>query len=222
MKKHLNLVVAGAAIVTSMGLMGSGCPLIPSVEEKIIELAVGSTVILPFEARGSINVYQQTECFDFGDEIDLESILDDAGVDVTDVKEIKLMGVSQRTARAQAGRTIEDAVIKIWRGGCTPGEGEGAAAPDAAATLVADFDGSAGAVNDFQTVDLESAGVDLINAILADLLAEVQGVPTGNPLSGGVNIVGNSEPMDVTTDFDWEIKIDIGILGTVEVDTVDF
>lgn len=212
----------GALLFTSMSLMGAGCPLIPSVEEKVIELAVGGSTTLPFEARGSINIYQQTECFDFGDEFDLEGILDDAGVDVTDVKEIKLTGVSYRVTKPEPGRTIEDATVVIWRGGCTPSEGDGAEPPVGSMTLITDFDDSAGAVTDFKTADLEPAGVTLVNAILADLLEEVQGVGDGTTLAGGVNITGNSQPMSVTTNFDWEIKIDISILGSVQVDTIDF
>ncbi|MEZ4652652.1 MAG: hypothetical protein R3E12_03345 [Candidatus Eisenbacteria bacterium] len=81
MKKLHSAGLLTALCAVGLALSGASCPLIPSIEEKVIELALGGSTTVPFEARGIINDKGQTECFDLADELDLNQILEDADVD---------------------------------------------------------------------------------------------------------------------------------------------
>ncbi len=83
--------------------------------------------------------------------------------------------------------------------------------------LVEGFSGPAGAVRDFETVALNSAGVGLINAKLAELLASVQN-NTNTSIEGCATWSGQSTPLDEDTNFDWEIRLDLTVVGTITVD----
>lgn len=206
MKRHHLLRLPSLALAT-LFLAGTGCPLIPNIEEKVVELAVGASVIVPFEARGIINEKGQIACFFFDEELDLRQILDDAGVDVSDVKDISLSGVAYRVARADPNpsRRIQNSSVSIAFG------------DDGPASFVTNFSGSAGAVTEFTTVGLDAAGVGLVNSMLDALLASIQN-DTNIPLEGCATWTGQSVPLDEDTSFDWEIRLDITIVGEVTVD----
>ena len=191
----------------TMILMGSGCPLIPGIETKIVELAVGSSMTLQFEARGSINNDSETVEFQLDEEIDIAQILDDAGVNVSDVHDIALAGVAYRVTKADpvAGRRIVDSTVSVARGS------------GASAVLVANFSDEADVTYDFRTVDLDPAGVAVINGMLDDLLIAVQNGQNSG-LSGSATWSGTSTPVSEDTNFDWEIRLDITIVGEVELD----
>jgi hypothetical protein len=193
--------------LATMILSGSGCPLIPDIEEKVVELAVGASVIVPFEARGIINDKGEVSCFAVDDEIDLRQILDDADVNVSDVKAISLSGVSYRVSKADANasRMIVNSSVDISYG------------DDGPDPLVTGFSGSAGAVTDFMTVSLDAAGVTLVNSMLEDLLVAVQNNTDSN-VDGCATWTGQSTPIDENTNFDWEIRLDITIVGEITID----
>lgn len=197
-----------AALLPLALCLGAGCPLIPDIQEKIVELAVGGSTTAVFEAQGLINTIDETKTIDFADSLDIEQILDDAGVDVDSVISVNLAGVSYRVKRPDptATRRIEDATITISRGG-------GAATP-----LVTSFSEDVNSVTSFKTAPLDAAGVTLINDLLADILDNLQnGTPIG-PTDLTYGLVGNSVPGGVDTDFAWELKVDITIVGTVKVE----
>lgn len=205
-----SVLTMGALSLGALLLMGSGCPFIPDVKEKVIQLAVGSSTTVEFKARGSINEYNQEEMFDFGEDIDLPALLDDAGIDVNDVIDIALAGVSYRISLAQEGRSIENGSVTVRREG-------GSDTP-----FVTDFSESASAVTDFMTADLDSAGVAVVNDMLDDLLAEAQGNPSSGSLVGYATVSGLSVPPTEETFFNWELKIDITVVGNIRLDVVDF
>ena len=201
------ILTLSALFLGAIVLMGDGCPFIPDVEEKLIELAVGSSTTMEFQARGSINVYE--EDFDLEGGLDIEELLDDAGIGVQDVLDIALSGISHRVTLPQAGRTIQNGNVTIKRDGGTE------------KTLITSFSADADAVTDFITAELDTAGVSLINTMLKDLLLEVQGGPDAI-LTGTATVTGLSDPPDEETFFDWELKVDVTIVGTIKMDVVDF
>jgi hypothetical protein len=202
-------VVALAASVAAMGL---DCPTIPKLEERIVELAMGGTTVVPFQASGIINVYDDTETINLSDEIDLAALVDDAGVDLSDVKSVRLAGVSYRVSVADPnpGRSIDDGTVTIQRQG-------GAVTP-----LVTDFDQVVvSATGPFKLANLDAAGVAVLNQILADLLTAVQnGTALVNP-GLTYTVSGTSNPQGQSTSFEWELKVDLTIVGTVKVDVLD-
>jgi hypothetical protein len=207
MRKSLFLYIA-ALLLASLTL-GAGCPLIPDIQEKTVELAVGASTTVKFKSEGEINSHYDRRTVDFADSLDLAEILDDAGVDVDSVKSVKLANVFYRVTKQDptAGRTIEDGNVWIRR--------EGAAD---SVLLVSSFTETVNSVIDYKVAPLSVEGVSLVNTMLADILLGVQNhVPAPNT---GITytVMGDSEPAGVPTDFEWELKIDLTIVGTVTVE----
>lgn len=203
------LSLAGASCGVLL-LMGAGCPLIPEIEDKVVELAVGSSMTIGFQARGEINDKSQVVGFQIDDEIDIQEVLDDAGVDVSDVKAISFAGAAYRVTKPDPNpsRMITNTTVTVSR---TGGPQD--------VPFVVDFEDEAGVAYDFRTLDLAgTAAVTLINDMLADLLREAQGIPPLGSLGGSVTWTGTSEPVSQDTNFDWEIRLDVTILGEVEVE----
>jgi hypothetical protein len=206
MKKLHSAGLLTALCALIVALTGASCPLIPDIEEKVIELAVGGSTIIPFEARGEINDKMQVVQFNLADSLDLEEILEDADID--SVTAIALAGVSYRVTRADPNpeRTIANTTVTISRDGGPQN-----------VPLVTSFTDSAGETYDFRTAPLDPAGVDVVNGMLAEILAAVQGGVPAN-VTGSVTWSGQSLPLSEETDFDWEMRIDITITGTITLD----
>jgi hypothetical protein len=206
MKKLHSAGLLTALCAVIVALTGASCPLIPDIEEKVIELAVGGSTTVPFEARGIINDKGQVECFDLADSLDLAEILEDADID--SVTAIALAGVAYRVTRADPNpdRTIANTTVLIRR---EPG---GSDVP-----LVVNFEDTAGETYDFRTANLDPAGVAVVNDMLEDLLDAVQNNQPAN-VSGCVTWMGQSLPLSEDTNFDWEIRIDVTITGTITLD----
>lgn len=206
MKKLHSAGLLTALCAVIVALTGASCPLIPDIEEKVIELAVGGSTTVPFEARGEINDKMQVVQFNLADSLDLEEILEDADID--SVTAIALAGVSYRVTRADPNpeRTIANTTVTISRDGGPQN-----------VPLVTSFTDTAGETYDFRTAPLDPAGVDVVNGMLAEILAAVQaGVPAN--VTGSVTWSGQSLPLSEETDFDWEMRIDITITGTITLD----
>ncbi|MEZ4649591.1 MAG: hypothetical protein R3E97_12575 [Candidatus Eisenbacteria bacterium] len=202
-----------ALCVGNLLLSGAGCPLIPSIEEKTVELAVGSSLTLEFHAQGSENVLGGTETFELDDEIDLAQVVEDAGVDISDVHDIAFVGIAYRVTNPDPNpnRRIEQVDISLSRNG-GPQNLE----------IVSGFEDEAGTAYDFRTLDLSgadaNAAVAMINAMLDDLLLEAQGGNAQGELAGSATWSGVSSPTGENTNFDWEIRLDISIVGEVTLD----
>jgi hypothetical protein len=188
--------------------LGAGCPLIPDIEEKVVELSVGGSVITEFEADGIINTYNETETVDFGSTLDLVQILEDAGVDADSVKAVSLTGVSYRVTvpDPNPGRAIENATVTIRRG-------SGPETP-----LLTNFASDVNSVTAFTTAPLDPAGVALLNDLLADLLADVQAGGTSTSIEVTYHVEGDCTPAGAETSFTWQMKVDVTILGTIKVE----
>jgi hypothetical protein len=196
-----------AALLPLALTLGAGCPLIPDVKDKAVQLAVGGSVTVPFEARGTINTLDETKTIDVAGSIDLAQILDDAGVDVEDVDSVKVAGVSYRVTQPDPTPTkmIENATITIGRG------------VTADTPLVTSFEQHVNSATSFTAAPLDPAGVNLLNGVLAEILANVKN-NASMPISVTYHLVGDVTPgAPSDTDFDWELKMDITILGEVKV-----
>lgn len=197
------------ALIAFAGLsLGSGCPTVPKIEDRVVELALGSSTTLEIPAVGVINVYNQTSPPDsLAKDIDLASILSDAGVDIQDVKDIKLAGISYRVTvpDPNTGRSIDNATVTAARGagGQTP--------------LITNFSQNVSAASSWTKAPLDPAGVTLINGILTDILVAAK---NGTQVSNAVisyHVQGTSNPTVAITNFTWELRLDLSIVGSIRV-----
>lgn len=208
MRMRYRSTLAALALVM---LTAQGCLLIPEIEKRVVELAVGGSATQEFVASGELNVHDQRDTVDLATVIDLPQLLDDAGIDISDVEDIKLAGVFYRVTQQDptANREIQNGTVTIQRGlGGTE------------TSLVSNFNV---AVNDpanatFQPGNLASPGVALVNQLLTDMLTAVK---AGLPLPNSILIThvnGASSPANVETNFKYELRMDLSIVGTVHVD----
>lgn len=209
-RKSRLLQVAALALVAAV-TMGAGCPLVPKIEDRVVELALGGSTSSVFEATGSINFFSERDTVDFGGALDLRSLIDDAGVDPSDVVDIALAGVSYRVVRKDpvATRQIEGGTVKIIRGLGTP-----------TTPLITSFTETVNDVTSYKTAPLDAAGVAVLNQLLDDLLANIKdGTPVSNPQIV-YELSGNSTPSDQDSDFAWEIRVNITMVGKIKVKVV--
>ncbi len=187
--------------------LGAGCPTIPKIKERVVELAVGGSNSVTIEAAGIVNNHDDRGSVDVRAGLDLSKVVSDAGIDVTNVEDVKLAGVSYRTTRQDPtpNRRIVNGTITIQRGG-------GAEVP-----LVDNFNADVNSATTYQGTTLNPAGVAVLNGLLADLLTEVKGGATAPNTTITYHVTGQSTPTGVATDFQYEIKLDISILGTVKI-----
>jgi hypothetical protein len=199
---RVNRIWIPAALVLLAMTTGTGCLLFPQLKDKVVDLVTGGSVTADFQARGELNVHNQLKTIDIRDSIDIADVLDDAGIDVSDVKRITVGGISYRITKAEAGRSITSGNITIQRLG------------GPVATLVSDFSADASALTGWLSPTLDAAGVGEVDALLAEILAELQGGGSANTVIT-YHVSGLSVPADVGTDFDYQLRLTVSIVGTV-------
>jgi hypothetical protein len=205
------IVELAALAVTAALTMGAGCPLVPQIQDRVVELAMGGSTSTVFEAVGSINTFSEQETIDFASTLDLGQIIDDAGIDPSDVMDVALAGVSYRVVRKDPTdtRAIENGNVQIGRGTGAPGT-----------PLITSFTETVNTVTSFKTAPLDPAGVALLNQLLDDMLDNIKnGTPVTNPQIV-YQLNGDSTPSGVDTDFSWEIKVDISVVGKIKVKVI--
>lgn len=190
--------------------MGASCPLIPQLEERIVELALLQSTEVDFISQGSLNVIDESRTIDLNNDFNLRQILADAGVDASDVKHVRLAGAAYVTTRQELGtaRRIVDGNVTIQRAGETP------------VVLVSNFTEWVNDVTSYKAAPLDPAGIAKINEIMDDLLTELQGGAVANSLVS-YRLTGQSDPAAEETDFAWRLRLDISVVGTIKVDVLD-
>jgi hypothetical protein len=63
-------------VLLFLGLAGTTC-----IEERVVEMVVGSDLIAEFEATSDTNVFDREETIRIADQINLQQILEDNGID---------------------------------------------------------------------------------------------------------------------------------------------
>lgn len=204
--KALRKTIASTAIAL-LALTSSSCLLIPEIEKRTVELAVSGSAKVTFNSVGTLNNHDDLQAIDIRDHVDIAQALDDAGVSVENVQSISLAGVSYRTVRLDptADRQIVGGTVTFQRQG-------GAEVP-----LVTSVTENVNTVTSYKTATISAAGVAEIDDLLQELLAELQGGPPANT-AFSYHVTGQSVPGAVGTDFAWEIKLDIHMVGTIDVE----
>jgi hypothetical protein len=204
------------ALVLALAVMNGGCVLVPEMKDRIVELAVGGSTIVAFTTHGETNTIDNSGTVNITDDLDIQSILDDAGIDVSDVVSIVFSGVDYRVTSPdpQADRTITNGNVTISRAGNGP------------FPLVSGFSAGAGTGNAVTNwtagpLDPNGAAVGEINAALSAILTSLQPGGTYPPPAAQTTftyrVVGDSDPPLVPTNFTYELKVRITITGKVKV-----
>lgn len=203
----LNLV-----LMASLALLVSSCIAIPEVVDRVVELVVSGSISEEFHATGIINTHTDFDSVtvDLTDVVDMEQMLDDAGIEPSDADSILLLGAEYRcTVPDPTGtRAIENGNVTIQRDG-------GVETP-----LITDFSVLVNTVTAYQEAPLDPAGVAVLNEVLADLLVWVQGDIPPQSLTVTYRVSGDSDPPGVTTDFKWELVLHFNIVGSIEIEMI--
>ncbi|MBD3161387.1 MAG: hypothetical protein GF346_04205 [Candidatus Eisenbacteria bacterium] len=191
--KRLRALRWAGFLVLCLGLTGETC-----LEEKGIDVVVGANVTALFEARGSENVYNDQTVVNLTEDADIQQILEDNGFDE------KVVG------------RIESAFYRVVK--------QDAGAPDRTVSGEITVDGNTLIeyqsvwVNDPELADWTAApltqeGVDYINQILETYFTDIflGNVPTDPVVT--FSISGTSTPTNVETNFDWEIRVKLTLVG---------
>jgi hypothetical protein len=195
-------------LLAAASIAGNGCILLPEIKDKVVQLAVGGTTSAEFVAAGLINTFDQRDTVNIDQEVNLTKILSDAGIDVSGVKDIKVSGISYRVVKPDpvANRQIQGGTVTAQRLGVT---GE--------VPVVTSFTETVNSVVSYKTAPVDPAGVGLMNGVLTDLLTSAQnGTAMVNPVIV-FHINGVSSPTNQVSDFTWEIKLNVSVLGEVKV-----
>jgi hypothetical protein len=194
------------AAVLALSAAMNGCILIPEIKEKVVELALSHKVAVTLTAIGDLNTHDDTKTVNIRDSVDVAQVLADAGIDVADVKSIKLSGVEYRISKEDpdATREIVNGTVTVQRFGGTE------------QNLITGFNAAAGAKTGFITVIPQAAGVTELNNLLADILTELQGGAAANEIIT-VHVTGQSTPQNVATNFEYQIQVTISIVGDIHV-----
>ena len=204
------------ALALPLAVLATGCILIPEIEDRIVELAVGHSIVVPFVSSGETNTHNKTSTINVALDVSLDQILADNGIDATAVKDVKLAGVSYRVTTAEAGRSITGGTVEFVRHATSTPPGSPVYIP-----LVTSFGASAASTTGWITVPLASAGVTGVNALLTELLNEAKGLGPATNTWVTYHVSGVSLPLLTPTNFKWEFKLDLTIVGTFKTKIVN-
>lgn len=199
------IFIAGLLPLLALPLMGESC-----TKEKLIFLAVGIDTTAGFVASGSTNVLDDTNQIDVKEDLDLTGVLDDNDIAAEEVNSVKVSRVYYRVTVPEAGRTITDGDVTIQRNGVS--------SPMA---LVSNFTGDASAATDWIEITdrLGSGAVTMLNTFMAECLTEAKGGAPVQNTTFTYSVTGTSNPVNVGTNFEWELKVSflVDASQTVEV-----
>ncbi len=194
-----------AALLLATQLLGTGCILIPKIADRVVSLVTGGSIIVPLHAGGTTNLSADAKTINLRDSLDIAAVLKNAGVDADSVTSITVQSVQWRivTPDPTAGRTINGTILV------------GTGAQGASSALITNFSGSATAVTGWQTATLNSAGMSQLNLLLAAILTELHGGAMADERISYAES-GSSSPTSVNTNFDYEVKLTLSIVGKVK------
>lgn len=210
-----------ALSLTALTVQG-GCVILPEVKTKIVELVASGVACDTLTSLGEINNHDDFDVVDFKYGIDIQQALEDAGIDVSEVTEVAVWGVTYKTTQPDpnGAREIVNGTVTVQRGSYNP-ISDTFTPSGAEVELISNFNVVVNSVTSDQTAPVSADGITLINQILNDCLNEAKGLGPAPNTAIQYHVTGQSLPMDVPTDFKWRICVKVNMKGNVEVDVVE-
>jgi hypothetical protein len=210
---HAKNWLKSSSLVVIAAVMGSGCLLIPEVKEKSVDLAAGASTIVEFPVSGTIQAGTLDRTVNLTD-LDLATVLADADIDVSNVKDIKLAGVEYRVSAADPtpSHKIQVSDISVQVG-----------ARPAQKLVASAFTDDVSSVYGFKRAPIDvasSAGVLEINGLLGNLLGNLKGGPPANT-SLKCSMSAASIPADASMHFTLELRLKVSVVGSMKVTVVE-
>lgn len=204
MRMHTALKTLALALPVALAV--NGCILIPEVEDRIVELAVGASTSAEFHSQGASTSLNDTKTIDIKLDVNLSEILSDNGIDASDVKDIKIAGLSYKVVVPQASQSITGGTLKAHRGA------------GADTTIATGVSANLSAATGYITVPLTSDGSKFVNNLLYELLREAKGGPAAANTNITYTVTGTSA---VAPNFTWAFKLDVTMVGSFKTTVVN-
>ncbi|MFN8177323.1 MAG: hypothetical protein U0167_05315 [bacterium] len=198
-------------------LLALGLPLTAGTctNTKAVDIVLGvpTEIELTINSSGGQNYHEDIDAVDLATDLDLSGKLDDAGIQASDVKTIKVVQVFYEITSAQAGKQVVNGHLDVTRGSIvgglfTPSGGNVSVASGWTADL--------GTVSPdwIDITDTLDPGISTLNDIASDLLKQLKdGTPAVNT-AVQYHVSGDVNPNDTETNVTWKLKIVIQVLAT--------
>ena len=202
---RIHRIALVTALLLATQLLGTGCILIPQVKDRVVSLVTGGSIVVPLHAGGITNLSANAKTINLRDSLDIAAVLANAGVDADSVSSVTIQSVQWRIVNADptTTRTITGTILV------------GTGAMGATAPLITSFTGSAGAVTGWQTATIGASGMAQLDLLLASILTELHGGARADERISYAES-GASSPTSVNTNFDYEVKLTLSIVGRVK------
>ena len=194
-------------VALSLPLTGGTC-----TEDRTIQVAANAEVTVTYPARDAIGSFEGSWLVNLATEADIGEILKDNGFEGRVVAYIE--GAFVRVTRRDdvaAERTVTGTVAVAENGG-------------AEFPLITDqsFVVEDPSEAEWRPVPLEEPGVSLIHDALEEYLTDIyEGQPEPTEPVLRFHVSGALEPQGVASDFDWEVRMVVVLIGEREVTIVD-
>ncbi|GJM44584.1 MAG: hypothetical protein DHS20C21_14260 [Gemmatimonadota bacterium] len=202
---NLRMTYKTAALALLMlPLLGATC-----AKDKLIALIIDADLIGVFQASGELNVHSDTDTINLRDELNLDQVVADQGVDVhaIDPDALKVKRIFYKIVTPEAGRSITNGQVSL--DGISLATGLTVSA--ATATDWIDI-----------TTRLSAGGVIYVNSFLKAVVLDLQNGTSNAPPTVTYSVSGNSLPADDPTDFVWSVKLEITGIVKQEYTLPDF
>jgi len=189
-------------LVLCFGLTGETC-----LKDRVVELVVGAEIIAEFQARGSENHHSSDDVVNLIENADIQDALTKNGFEGLVVGYIqsvfyRVVREDPATDRTVSGFVTVDGLNLI--------EYTSVAVNDPSLAM-------------WTPAPLEQSGVDYMNGLLADYFEAllIDGNPSPPEPTVTFHSEGVSSPTDVPTNFDWEIRVVLTLVGVTEVTVIE-
>jgi len=195
-------MVAVGVILVAGGALGAGC-----IEDRLVDIVAGGEITVPLQARGTTNVFGDPIVIDLtgATGADIQQIISENGFEEGSTRAV-LESISYRVTSPDPTQT------RTINGTITIAPQGGAAEPLVSLGSIAVDDP---ANQSWVSVPLTQAGTTIVNTALANYLQN------NIPAVLTLEINGTSEPANVSTNFDWELKIVLSIAGKKKLQVIN-
>ncbi len=207
-RNHLKRALSWIGLaVLSLSVTGETC-----TKDRDVQVTVGAEVVATFEARGVTNAFDGERQVNVETDADIQQILDDNDFEGQVIAYIESAFVRVIRQDSNTSERTVTGSVTVRR------QGDVAEQP-----LIT---GQSAEINDpalaeWAPVPLEASGVNLINEALQEyLLGIFQGGSPAPPLLV-FHASGVSEPQGVESDFDWQVKVVMTLVGTKEITIIE-